>query len=46
LYEEKLRYFQIILLKIYFSPVAGTDKRAVPSVQSFFAVSIPPRCAL
>jgi len=28
------------------SPVAGTDKCAIPSVQSFFAVSIPPRCAL
>jgi len=28
------------------SLVAGTDKRAIPSVQSFFAVSIPPRCAL
>ena len=27
-------------------PVAGVDKRAVPSVQSCFAVSIPPRCAL
>ena len=28
------------------SPVAGTDKRAIPSVQSVLAVSIPPRCAL
>jgi len=29
-----------------YSLVAGTDKRAIPSAQSFFAVSIPPRCAL
>jgi len=29
-----------------FNPVAGTDKREIPSAQSFFAVSISPRCAL
>ena len=28
------------------SPVAGAHKRAIPSVQSFFAVCIPTRCAL
>jgi len=32
--------------RLLYSPVAGTDKRAIPSVQSFFAVSIPQRCAL
>jgi len=47
-HERNVREEQVISVArtSIISMVTATNKRAMPSVQSDFAVSVPPRCAL